>query len=418
MSEFVEEESNHSEINKFSKIIIDFTEDILNSFPEFKENLNVHLNNLISNTDNEEQESLHFIEDYCKKLYPEKFFDILYQNSELFENEGVFFLPDIDFNFIWKSDISDTTRETIWKYLQLILFTLVGDIESDKSFGDTAKLFEAINNDEFKTKLEDTIKNMHDLFDSTDSSGNDSNMEIPDADKVHEHISSMLDGKLGRLAREIAEETAEDLNLNLEGAEGIEDIYEKLFKNPSKLMGLVKNVGTKLDSKIKSGDIKENELMEEASELMKKMKDMPGMDNVEEMLGKMGMGGANLQEMMGKMGMAGGGDIKEMMKNMKGIDPKAMKGRAGKMNMNRFTEMMEKNMNDSKRREQMLEKIEKKKKQDEEKRKKEEELQNKLSPEEIEKNIRELLEMEEKESEKKENSSTKPKKKKKKKGKK
>ena len=68
---------------------------------------------------------------------------------------------------------------------------------------------------------------MHDLFDSTDSSGNDTNMEIPDADKVHEHISSMLDGKLGRLAREIAEETAEDLDLNLEGAEGIEDIYEK-----------------------------------------------------------------------------------------------------------------------------------------------------------------------------------------------
>ena len=418
MSEFVEEDSNHVEINKFSKIIIDFTEDILNSFPEFKENLNVHLKNLISQTDNEEQESLHFVEDYCKKLYPEKFFDILYQNSELFENEGVFFLPDIDFNFIWKSDISDTTKETIWKYLQLILFTLVGDIESDQSFGDTAKLFEAINNDEFKTKLEDTIKNMHDLFDSTDSSGNDTNMEIPDADKVHEHISSMLDGKLGRLAREIAEETAEDLDLNLEGAEGIEDIYEKLFKNPSKLMGLVKNVGTKLDSKIKNGDIKENELMEEASELMKKMKDMPGMDNVEEMLGKMGMGGANLQEMMGKMGMGGGGDIKEMMKNMKGVDPKAMKGRAGKMNMNRFAEMMEKNMNDSKRREQMLEKIEKKKKQDEEKRLKEEELQNKLSPEEIEKNIRELLEMEEKESEKKESSSTKPKKKKKKKGKK
>lgn len=418
MSEFVEEDSNHVEINKFSKIIIDFTEDILNSFPEFKENLNVHLKNLISHTDNEEQESLHFVEDYCKKLYPEKFFDILYQNSELFENEGLFFLPDIDFNFIWKSDISDTTKETIWKYLQLILFTLVGDIESDQSFGDTAKLFEAINNDEFKTKLEDTIKNMHDLFDSTDSSGNDSNMEIPDADKVHEHISSMLDGKLGRLAREIAEETAEDLDLNLEGAEGIEDIYEKLFKNPSKLMGLVKNVGTKLDSKIKNGDIKENELMEEASELMKKMKDMPGMDNVEEMLGKMGMGGANLQEMMGKMGMGGGGDIKEMMKNMKGVDPKAMKGRAGKMNMNRFAEMMEKNMNDSKRREQMLEKIEKKKKQDEEKRLKEEELQNKLSPEEIEKNIRELLEMEEKESEKKESSSAKPKKKKKKKGKK
>ena len=52
-------------------------------------------------------------------------------------------------------------------------------------------------------------------------------------------------------------------------------------------MNLVKNVGTKLDSKIKSGDIKESELMQEASELMNKMKDMPGMGNMEDMLNKM-----------------------------------------------------------------------------------------------------------------------------------
>ena len=104
---------------------------------------------------------------------------------------------------------------------------------------------------------------------------------------MHDHISGMLDGKLGRLAREIAEETAGELDLDLSEESGINDVYEKLFKNPSKLMGLVKNVGTKLDTKIKSGDIKESELMEEASELMKKMKDMPGMDNMQEMLSKM-----------------------------------------------------------------------------------------------------------------------------------
>ena len=42
------------------------------------------------------------------------------------------------------------------------------------------------------------------------------------------------------------------------------------------MMDLVKNVGSKLDNKIKSGDIKESELMQEATELMSKMKDMPG----------------------------------------------------------------------------------------------------------------------------------------------
>jgi hypothetical protein len=64
-------------------------------------------------------------------------------------------------------------------------------------------------------------------------------------------------------------------------------------------MGLVKSVGDKLDTRIKSGEIKESELIAEASELMNKMKDMPGMGNIQSMLNKMGMG--NLGGMGGKV---------------------------------------------------------------------------------------------------------------------
>jgi hypothetical protein len=64
-------------------------------------------------------------------------------------------------------------------------------------------------------------------------------------------------------------------------------------------MGLVKSVGDKLDTRIKSGEIKESELIAEASELMNKMKDMPGMGNIQSMLNKMGMG--NLGGKSGKV---------------------------------------------------------------------------------------------------------------------
>jgi spore coat protein CotH len=75
-------------------------------------------------------------------------------------------------------------------------------------------------------------------------------------------------------------------------------------------MSLVKDVGGKLDSRIKSGEIKESELMEEASELMNKMKNMPGMGNIQSMLSKMGMG-----NMAGKMNM--GAMQSQLNKNMK-----------------------------------------------------------------------------------------------------
>ena len=56
-------------------------------------------------------------------------------------------------------------------------------------------------------------------------------------------------------------------------------------------MSLVKNVGTKLDSRIKSGELKESELIAEATDIMNNMKNMPGMDNIQSMLSKMGMSG-------------------------------------------------------------------------------------------------------------------------------
>ena len=67
-------------------------------------------------------------------------------------------------------------------------------------------------------------------------------------------------------------------------------------------MGLVKTVGDKLDGKMKSGELKESELIAEATDIMNKMKNMPGMDNIQAMLSKMGMGG-----MAGMAGLGGKG---------------------------------------------------------------------------------------------------------------
>jgi hypothetical protein len=168
-------------------------------------------------------------------------------------------------------------------------------------------MFEAINEDEFKTKLEETLSQMHGFFDisgnfdeTTNKNGSSENTEnLPDAQKIHEHITGMLDGKLGQLACEIAEETAASLNMDLDNTSDMKDVFQQLVKNPTKLMDLVKTVGEKLDTKIKSGDIKESEFIAEAAEIMNKMKNMPGMDNIQTMLSKMGMG--NLSGLGGKV---------------------------------------------------------------------------------------------------------------------
>jgi hypothetical protein len=249
---------------------------------------------------------------FCQKKLPPRFFDILYKNEDIFkpDYEGdTEFLPHIHFKNLWQFDLSQTTRDTIWKYLQLIMFAIVGSLNNKEAFGDSAKLFEAINQDEFKNKLEETLTQMQGFFDMSGNLGETGKTEgespnfnmgdMPNANDIQDHITGMLEGKLGKLAKEIAEETAEGLNMDMENVTDVKDVFQRLIKNPTKLMGLVKSVGDKLDTRIKSGEIKESELIAEASELMNKMKDMPGMGNIQSMLNKMGMG--NLGGMGGKV---------------------------------------------------------------------------------------------------------------------
>jgi hypothetical protein len=292
-------------LNDFKKIIVDFAKDILTTFPEYKTKLNIHLQTLLESEDEiQTSASLTAVYDHCKSVYPVRFFEILYQNQELFADKEKFttteFLPDIHFSELWDENITEKTRNTIWKYLQLVLFTVVSSISDGASFGDTAKLFEAIDEDEFKAKLGETIAGMQGMFNNTgedhvegegDATPENINVgDLPNPQDIHNHVSGMLDGKLGKLAKEIAEETAAELNMNMENVGSVNDVFKQLFKNPTKLMGLVKSVGSKLDDKLKSGDINETELMKEASEMVQKMKDMPGMGNLQSMMSKMGMG--------------------------------------------------------------------------------------------------------------------------------
>ena len=334
----------------FKKIIKEFCGDLLTSFPD-ETTESIKLLHVGSDYDYD------MIFNHCKNVYPERFFDILYQNEEIFDNEeyNLNFIPNIDFKTLWKlEDVSDSIKETIWKYLQLILFATVGNIDDGKSFGDTAKLFEAINQNDFKDKLKETMENIQSTFENKNTDiSNNINDAMPNLEGFQEHLSSMLEGKIGQLAKEIAEETAEEMANELGDVENTDDVLKAMMKNPSKIMGLVKKAGSKLDEKIKSGEIKKSELMEEAGELMKKVEGMPGMGNINKILKQMGVDG-----------MPG-------MPNM---------GRKAKFNTGAFKAHMEREMNREKMKERMAkqselqrQKKEKEKENEEEFKKKQEE---------------------------------------------
>jgi hypothetical protein len=249
----------------------------------------------------------------------------------------------------------------------------LGSISRDTpSFGETARLFEAIDEDELRVKLEETMAGIHALFENerehtgtsnstqesaetepgTEPGGAESAKStpgsgpgpgIPSAESIHEHLSGLLDGKIGALAKEIAEETVSELDIDISKESSVGGVFQKLIKNPSKFAGIIKKVGEKLDKKMKSGDIKESELFKEASEFMSKMKSSGGK----------GAGGG---------GMA---DFAQLFKAMN-LNPSDLGGAAAglngktKINMNAMQSQLNRNMKMALTKERMHKKLDEK----------------------------------------------------------
>lgn len=356
--------------SNFQSIIRDFTRDLTTTFPEYS---------ILWKKWTREDITAREIETlfkYCTEVFPERFFDILYQNDDIFKEDSetnTRFLPAVDFRLLYHCEgVTQTTRGAIWKYLQLILMTILNSVRDKSAFGDAANIFEGVNEEELQEKLNSTLEEIGDFFKnlgaeegeeggatsasasasqedfakrfadmaaaagasgenpfaSGDGSSGMPNMEefksmfekmagstpdangqedMPNANDLHEHLKGLFDGKIGSLAKELAEEITQDVETMFEADGSAKDVrstgdlIQKIIKNPKKVMGLMKTIGGKLQQKMKSGEISEEEIMKEAGELMGKMKGMKGMGPMNDMFKNLAKG------MMGGKGAGAGG---------------------------------------------------------------------------------------------------------------
>ena len=136
---------------------------------------------------------------------------------------------------------------------------------------------------------------------------------MPDLEGMKSHLHSLFNGKIGSLAKEMAEEISGDFVDFLGGSDTKDlnqsDIMKKLMKNPKKIMDLMKKVTGKLDEKLKSGNISRDEIMKEATDIMGKMKEMGGGDEFNDLM-------KNLTKGMGKGMKFNKGAFNAMQKDM------------------------------------------------------------------------------------------------------
>jgi len=304
---------------KFSSVVSDFANDLCVTFPEYTEQLEKWTKDI-------SQEDLNDLYQYCLTVYPQHFFDILYQNDKIFMDSetDVSFFPELDFRYLYNCEgVTENTKKTIWKYLQLVLFTIIHDVKDKANFGDSMNMFDGIDESELHEKLKDTMSGIAEFFtkmkDSAAAEHTDSSdppkmpfdmpnldefskkfplpTDLPNMDDIQEHLRTLFNGKIGSLAKEMAEEITEEfkdmLGPEAEGLNNTDDAMKLFMKDPKKLMALMKKISSKLDKKMKDGDISREEMMQEASEMLNKMKEMGGGEKMKDMFEKFakGMGG-------------------------------------------------------------------------------------------------------------------------------
>jgi hypothetical protein len=170
---------------KFASILCDFANDLTITFPEYEF--------LWSRWRVLDQVPDYMIKSayvHCVDLYPERFFDILYQNDDIFSPTSTIstiFLPNVDFKILFNCpNVSESSKNVMWKYIQLILFTIIGNINDKNDFGKTMNLFEGIDETELQSKLSDAMKNMSDFFKNSSSSTSSSEEENPNPNPMAE----------------------------------------------------------------------------------------------------------------------------------------------------------------------------------------------------------------------------------------
>ena len=300
-------------VQNIRSIVIDFTNDLTKVFPEY-----AFLWEKWLSADDAEYEKLnqHFM-----AVFPERFFDIVNCNMEIFNGETpMMFLPDVDFNLLFNCvGVSDGTKTSMWKYLQLLLFTVLGDMQDTTNFGKTLNMFESIDETELQTKMKETMEGLDDFFKdlstkdaaakdlptkdlpsaagtkdadagtedsdaSTDAGAGakdsgSTGFKLPKPEFIQEHMKILMEGKLGKLAKELTEEFTEDLKDVFDettNEHSMKDIMAQFMKDPKKLMGIMKKITDKLQNKMQNGDISQDELMAEIGGLVEKFKQMGG----------------------------------------------------------------------------------------------------------------------------------------------
>lgn len=249
-------------IEYFNEYMKTFVLEIKETFPEFNEIIDGYYTDLLtSETCNDDK----YVKRFMRKLKDFKT-QISGKDASMFQGE-LCVLKNVDFEKIFASDIlTDNTREKIWEYLQTLYVIGESIISDSERVKNLVKNFQRLRSDtqagdepetEEDREILDMLKNIAEQNQNTNTE--------PLSPEMFEN------GVIGKLARELeGEMNLESLGLNMDESTSPDQMFSNLISgdNPMKFMNLLQTVGKKVQDKITAEGIDQNDLINEATQMM------------------------------------------------------------------------------------------------------------------------------------------------------
>ena len=253
--------------SKLFSLFSDFIRDLSKVFPEIKSSLYRNYEDCLVESESKSLKDfpkvkrfLELIGDY-EKLIVDK-------NLEFFDLE-VEFLEEISFNRLWEKNISNKTRESIWKYLQT--FQLISiNLKSSEA------LNAALEGDKIDKSAMKDLKKMQKLSEDVQSKANSEEGE----NELDQMLGGLMDSGIGEIAKEVAQGLdVESMFGNVDENSNPMELMAQLM-NPEKMGSIFNNINSVMEQKMASGELTQDGLKREAEGMMGQMGENPMFKNM------------------------------------------------------------------------------------------------------------------------------------------
>ena len=243
-------------LEKFNFYLKSFLGELVTIFPEHKETIDNEYSEVLG------AESLivdTYVKEYMDSVTPYHS-DIAQKNDKLFLGENELkFLRNLDFRGFWTKDLSDSTRENVWKYLQTLYVLGRKIVASDDDVNEMLNELNSKDEETLKShqkEMMDMIENMSKITDENRS--NNSEVE-----------NLFNNGIISDIAKELTTELDLD-KLDMGNPQNMNEAFSNIMGGGggNNFFNLISKVGEKIQNKVESGQINQGDLISEAQKMM------------------------------------------------------------------------------------------------------------------------------------------------------